>query len=51
MPSTAIAFDLKERRVGRLMKRMCPKKRMNCIGKYRRNLINMDKGVFDIPNP
>ena len=43
MPSSAIAFDLKERRVGRLMKKMCPNKRMNCIGKYRRNLINMDE--------
>ena len=25
------------------MKKMCPKKRMNCIGKYRRNLITMDE--------
>ena len=43
MPSTAIAFYLRERSVGQLMKKMCPNKRMNCIGKYRRNLINMDE--------
>ena len=43
LPSTAIAFDLKERRVGSLMKKMCPNNQMNCIGKYRRNLINMDE--------
>ena len=24
---------------------MCPKKQMNCIGKYRRNLINLDETV------
>ena len=45
LPSIAVAFDLKERRVGRLMKKMCPNKQMNCIGKYRRNLINMDETV------
>ena len=27
------------------MKKMCPNKQMNCIGKYRRNLINMDETV------
>ena len=45
LPSIAVAFELKTRRVGRLMKKMCPKKQMNCIGKYRRNLINLDETV------
>ena len=43
--SLFIIFDL-NRRTNNWVKRNCPNQRMSCIGKYRRNLINMRETLW-----